>query len=107
VNLPTSLVNPRLERYVLKLYVTGSTQRSIRAIANITRICESLLSGRVELHIIDLYQDPQAGIADQIIALPTLVKAAPGPARRVIGDLSDRMKLLNALGLSDTGSLSE
>lgn len=88
---------------MLKLYVTGSTLRSTRAIANITRICESLLVGRVELQIIDLYQDPHAGMEDQIIALPTLVKIAPGPTRRVIGDLSDRAKLLNALGLMEAG----
>lgn len=91
------------DRFVLKLYVTGSTPRSTRAIENISRLCATLLAGRVDLQIVDLYRDPEAGFDDQIIAVPTLVKQFPLPVRRIIGDLSDRDRLLTALGLPSPG----
>lgn len=91
-------------RYVLRLYVAGSTPRSARAIENVSRLCTTILLGRVDLQIIDLYRDPEAGMKDQIIAVPTLVKLSPLPVRRVIGDLSDREKLLSALGLPLSGA---
>ena len=89
------------ERYVLRLDVTGSTNRSTRAIEAARQICDTYLPGRHELEVIDLYQDPEAAGREQIIAVPTLVKLLPAPLRRVIGDLSDRPRVLASLGLGD------
>jgi circadian clock protein KaiB len=87
------------ERYVLRLYVTGSTARSARAIETAREICDTHLKGRHELEIVDLYQCPEAAARAQIIAAPTLVKLSPDPLRRIIGDLSDRQRVLASLGL--------
>jgi len=87
------------ERYVLRLFVTGSTKRSARAIANARGICESHLKGRHELEVIDLYEHPEAAARDEIVAAPTLVRLLPAPLRRVIGDLSDRQRVIASLGL--------
>jgi len=76
------------EHYVLRLYVTGTTPKSMRAIENIKKICEEHLEGRYELEVIDIYQKPALAIGEEIIAVPTLVKKLPLPLRRVIGDLS-------------------
>lgn len=88
------------EHYVLRLFVTGTTSRSQRAIANTRRICEETLAGNYELEIIDVYENPEATRALQIIATPTLVKILPEPLRRIIGDLSDRDKVLAGLNLA-------
>jgi len=85
--------------YVLRLYVAGQTEKSLRAINNLKRICEEYLSGKYELEVIDLYQQPQLAEGEQIIAVPTLVKELPEPLRRVIGDLSDTAKVLVGLDL--------
>src|ERR1035437_11082800 len=77
-------------RYVLRLYVTGMTPRSERAIANVKEICEEHLKGRYDLHVIDIYQQPVLAEKDQIITAPTLIKKLPLPLRRIMGDLSDR-----------------
>lgn len=87
------------EQYVLRLYVTGSTPRSTRAIENMRRICETSLGGLYELEVIDIYQSPEAAREAQIIAAPTLVKLLPLPLRRIIGDLSDSEKVLAGLNL--------
>lgn len=84
-------------RYLLKLYVTGRTSKSALAIANLRRICADELAGRFELEIIDVLEHPQAAEDDRILATPTLIKRLPPPLRRVIGDLSDKQKVL--LGL--------
>ena len=86
-------------RYVLRLYVAGITPRSARAISNIKHICEKYLPERYDLHVIDLYQQPAAAGADQIVAVPTLVKLSPLPVRRLIGDLSDTERVLSGLDL--------
>jgi circadian clock protein KaiB len=86
-----------LSRYLLKLYVTGKTPRSEKAIANLRRICEEDLHGQYELQIVDVLQNPQLAEDEKILATPTLIKRLPPPLRRVIGDLSDRDKVL--LGL--------
>jgi circadian clock protein KaiB len=88
--------------YVLHLYITGATPNSTRAVRNIKEICELHLKGRYELLIIDIYQQPALAKREQIIAAPTLIKKMPLPARRLVGDLSDRTKVLAALGLSDS-----
>jgi circadian clock protein KaiB len=87
------------ERYLLHLYVTGLTHRSRRAIANLRTICEQHLPGRYDLEVTDLYQRPAAARSAEIIAAPTLVKKAPLPARRIIGDLSNTERVLAGLDL--------
>ena len=99
----TSLDSPPTagtEHYVLRLYVTGSTMRSTRAIEATRQICDTHLEGRHDLEVIDLYQHPEAAAREQILAAPTLVRLLPAPLRRVIGDLSDRKRVLASLGLS-------
>lgn len=92
------------EKYVLRLYVTGLTSRSTRAITAVREICEQHLPGNYELEIIDVYQHPTRMIVDQIIAIPTLVKASPVPHRLVIGDMTDRNRLMFGLGLPAAGN---
>jgi circadian clock protein KaiB len=89
------------EPYLLKLFVTGASPNSIRAISNIKNICESKLEGRYELEIIDVYQQPLMAESEQIIALPLLIKKMPLPERRFIGDLSDTEKVLKGLDITD------
>ena len=93
-------------RYVLRLYVTGSTPRSARAIENMRRICEEHLAGRYTIELVDLMENPQLARADEIIAVPTLVRKLPEPIRRIIGDLSNTEKVLIGLQLDEdrTGS---
>src|ERR1700756_1163864 len=86
-------------QYKLRLFVTGSTPRSIRAIANMRKICEESLHGRYDLEVIDVYENPDATRELQIIATPTLVKILPEPLRRIIGDLSDKEKVLAGLNV--------
>lgn len=86
-------------RYRLRLYVSGMTPRSARAIANIKEICEEHLKGLYVLEVIDIYQQPVLAKGDQIIAVPTLLKKLPLPLRRLIGDLSDRERVLIGLDL--------
>jgi circadian clock protein KaiB len=86
--------------YVLRLFITGATPNSIRALTNIKEICELHLKGRYSLEIIDVYQDRAIAEAEQIIALPLLVKKQPQPEKRMIGDLSDTPKVLRGLGIT-------
>jgi circadian clock protein KaiB len=86
-----------LNHYILKLYVTGKTTNAEVAIANLRRICDEELQGKYELHIIDVLERPDLAETDKILATPTLIKRLPPPLRRVIGDLSDKHKVL--LGL--------
>jgi len=87
------------EKYVLKLYVTGLTPASTRAITNIKKICEEHLQGRYELEVIDIYQQPVLAKGEQIIAAPTLIKKLPLPLRKFIGDMSDAERILVGLDL--------
>jgi circadian clock protein KaiB len=86
-------------KYVLKLYVTGQTPRSQRAIANLRRLCEEELEGAYEMMVIDVLERPQLAEDEKILATPTLVKELPMPMRRIIGDLSDSEKVLLGLDL--------
>jgi len=88
------------DSYVLRLFITGATPNSSRAIANLKEICETYLKGRYELEIIDVYQQPLIARNEQIIALPLLIKKAPFPERRLIGDMSDTAKVLRGLSLT-------
>ena len=85
--------------YVLKLYVTGMTPRSTKAIERLKVICDEYLAGRYELEVIDIYQQPKLAQGEQIIAAPTLVKSLPLPLRRLVGDLSDKERVLVGLDL--------
>lgn len=90
---------PPTERYVLRLYVTGMTPRSIRAVENVRAICEEHLQGRYDLEVIDIYQQPTLAKGEQIIAAPTLIKKLPLPLRQVIGDMSSTERVLLGLDL--------
>ena len=90
---------PAEKNYVLRLYVTGTTPQSVRAITNVKKICEEYLKGRYELEVVDLYQQPQMARGEQIIAAPTLVKKMPLPLRRIIGDMSRSERVLTGLDL--------
>jgi circadian clock protein KaiB len=90
---------PSEECYVLRLYVTGMTPRSGRAIKNLQAIYDEYLPGRYDLEIVDIYQQPVLTRGEQIIAAPTLIKKLPLPMRRIIGDMSDRDRVLLGLDL--------
>ena len=85
--------------YVFKLYVTGASPNSTKAIANLKKICEQHLKGRYRLQVVDVYQQHAIAKQEQIVALPLLIKQLPLPARRLIGDLSDTEKVMKGLGL--------
>jgi circadian clock protein KaiB len=87
------------EHYILKLYVTGLTSRSARAIDNLQTFCEKHLAGRYELQVIDVYQQPELTRSEQIVAIPTLIKKLPLPLRRLIGDMSDEERVLVGLDI--------
>src|ERR1043165_8834881 len=87
--------------YILRLYVTGSSPRSLKAIANLKRVCEEYLHDDYDLQVIDIYKNPDAAREEQIIAAPTLIKWLPAPLRRFVGDLSNTQKLLIGLGINE------
>ena len=87
------------EIYLLRLYVAGQTPRSLGAFANLKRICDEHLQGRYELEIIDLAENPALARGDQILAVPTLVRRLPPPIKKIIGDLSNRERVLVGLDL--------
>ena len=91
-------------KYILRLYVTGMTPKSTRAIANVQKLCEEYLGGRYELKVIDIYQQPKLAKGEQIIAAPTLIKKLPLPLRRLIGDMSDTERFLVGIDLKPKNS---
>lgn len=82
------------QHFDLRLYIAGQTPRSIAAFANLKRLCEEHLAGRYRIEVVDLIESPQQARNDGIVALPTLVRNAPPPARKLIGDLSDTERVL-------------
>src|SRR5262245_14053674 len=86
--------------YQLLLFVTGHTQKSIRAVQNVRRLCDKLLPGRYDLQVIDLYQQPELAAQHQLVAAPTLLKILPLPPRMLVGDMSDARRVLAGLGLA-------
>ena len=92
---------PELPRYGLRLFVAGTSPRSLRTIENLNRICAVYLAGRLDLEIVDIYQQPELAERDQVIAAPTLLKHVPSPIRRIIGDLTDERTVLRALDLGE------
>lgn len=87
------------EKYVLRLYVTGMTPRSINAIENIRKICEENLKGRYDLEVIDIYKQPEYAKKEQLLAAPTLIKKLPLPLRKFIGDMSNKEQIIVGLDL--------
>jgi circadian clock protein KaiB len=96
---PRSRPKPAAEIMRLKLYVAGQTPKSITAFANLKRACEEHLPGKYEIEVIDLTKNPQLARGDQILAVPTVVRSLPKPIRKMIGDLSNKEKLLIGLDL--------
>lgn len=90
-------MNP--EKYNLRLYVAGQTPKSLAAVANLRRICESHLAGRYTVEVIDLMDNPQLAARDQILTVPTLVRKLPEPLKRIIGDLSKTDRVLVSLDI--------
>jgi circadian clock protein KaiB len=87
------------ERWELRLYVAGQTPKSLAAFANLKRICESHLRGKYRIEVVDLLVNPELARADQIVAIPTLVRKIPPPVKRIIGDLSNNEHTLVGMEL--------
>ena len=100
------LSEPVKPTYILRLYVTGTTARSARAIANVRKICDEYLPDRCRLEVIDLYQQPELARAEQIVAAPTLIRELPRPVRRVLGDMSKTEHVLVVLGLRQRAGIA-
>jgi circadian clock protein KaiB len=94
-----AIAKPDNSKYVLRLYITGMTPRSTKAIENVRKLCEENLPGRYDLDVIDIYQQPILAKGEQIIATPTLIKKLPLPLRKVIGDMSDSERFLVGIDL--------
>lgn len=94
---------PDNDQWNLRLYIAGYTPRAIKAFETLKVICEENLMGRYEIEIIDLLRNPRLAKGDQIVALPTLVRKLPGPVRRIIGDLSNKERVLVGLDLQPRG----
>lgn len=94
---PKSKKASEADKMLLRLYITGTTPQSQRALSNIKRICDEHMAGAFQLEVIDIYQSPQLAKDEQIIAAPTLVKVLPNPLRRLIGDLSNEERVLIGL----------
>lgn len=88
--------------YALRLYITGKTPNSLRAITWVKELCERHLPGRYHLQVVDIYQQPALAEGDHIVVAPTLVKRSPAPLRRVMGNLSDSQRVLHSLDLQST-----
>jgi len=97
--------NTKNNKWILRLYVAGQTQRAITAFNNLKSICEEKLKGNYKIEVIDLLQNPQLARDDQILAIPTLVRKLPVPVRRIIGDLSITERVLVGLDLKEQWEL--
>jgi len=90
-----------LSRHLLRLYVTGATPGSTRAIRQVRQVCDNYLNGRYDLEVIDIYRLPSLAKDDQIIATPTLIKVLPAPLRRLIGDMSNINSVLFGMDIRE------
>ncbi len=88
------------KEFKLRLFITGTTPNSIKAITNLKAFCEEHLKDRYDLEIVDVYQEPGLAASEQIVALPILIKSAPLPVKRLIGDMSDIDKMFKGLGIT-------
>lgn len=91
-------------KWTLRLYIAGRTPKSVTALANLKVLCEQQLSGSYQIEVIDLLEHPELAKADQIVAIPTLVRRLPEPLKRIIGDLSNKDRVLIGLDLEAIGS---
>ena len=91
------------DSYIFRLYVTGASPNSLRAIANTRNLCEEYFNENYELEIIDVHQQPSVARKENIIALPLLIKKHPLPEKRLIGDMSDIERVLKSIGISNAG----
>ena len=96
----TAADEPAQAVYVLRLYVTGTTPKSTRAVHNLIQLCQERLAGHYDLEVIDIYQQPALAQAEDIIAVPTLLKKRPLPVRKLLGDLSNTQQLVASLDIS-------
>ncbi len=111
MNRPTALTtdpaksarSDRSDFWQLRLYVAGQTPKSITAFANLRRICETHLAGKYRIEIVDLLENPKLAAGDQILAIPTLVRKLPQPIKKIIGDLSNEVRVLVGLDLRPGG----
>ncbi len=99
--VPENRENLDADTYKLRLFITGASTNSTRAVINMKEICETYLKQNYELEIIDVHQQPLLAESEEIIALPLLVKKSPGPERRLIGDMSNTKKVLRGLGVTE------
>jgi len=99
VRKKSAAIRQKTAKYLLRLYVTGTTGKSVRAIQNVRRICEEHLKGVYDLEVVDIYKNLPLAKGDQIIAAPTLIKRLPAPLRRLIGDMSDEQRVLVGLDI--------
>ena len=90
---------PATPHYLLRLYVTGQTPRSMRSVENLRHLCEKYLKGHFELEVVDIYQQPALAAEGQIIAAPTVIKLMPLPLRRLVGDFSDQERVVLGLDI--------
>jgi circadian clock protein KaiB len=88
------------EKIMLRLYITGAAVKSMMAIENIKSICEKYIKGRYELEVIDIYRQPDVAVKDQIVAVPTLIRTTGDNKTRLIGDMSDKSKIMKLLGIN-------
>ena len=100
----TTRGTPAPAAWELRLYIAGQTERSVKALANLEKICEEHLKGQYHIEIIDVLKDPQLARGDQILALPTLVRKLPTPIKKIIGDLSNADRVLIGLELRPLGA---
>jgi circadian clock protein KaiB len=96
---PNDQSSEKREVWHLRLYVAGQTPKSVTAFANLKKLCEEYMQGQYHIEIIDLLQQPELAQQDKILAIPTLVRRLPPPIRQIIGDLSDREKVLVGLDI--------
>lgn len=90
--------------YVLRLYITGSTAKSVRAVENVRWLCDEHLAGDYDLEVVDVYQQPELAAREQLFAAPTLIKKLPLPLRRLVGDMSNHERVLAGLDLAVASS---
>jgi circadian clock protein KaiB len=95
--------NKGSSEWQLKLYVAGTTPKSLQAFANLKKICEEHLAGKYSIEIVDLLKNPRLAKGDQIVAIPTLVRELPPPLKKIIGDLSDTERVLVGLNIVAKG----
>jgi circadian clock protein KaiB len=100
-----ALVSRRPDKYILRLYVAGASEKSRRAILRVRQLCDGELKDYCELEVIDVYQQPILARDGQIVATPTLVRELPRPVRRFIGDLTNSNSLFVGLGLDTKGKI--